>query len=149
VRATAVRAVLDQTGGDGLGLLGGDRAVVDERLQHVAEPGAHLVGGGGGRHSEVRLVDLLHDGRRLHRDVAGSGAGQTGYPEHETGSRPTDHPEREPGGDRTVHARASGRVAGVVIAVHDLHPLDGESSTNPSVTAPTLSAPGEECEGVT
>jgi hypothetical protein len=75
--------------------LGRDRAVVDERLQGLAQARAHLrahVRRGG----RVGLVDLLDHGRR---SCARCGAGEPGHADDEPGGSPGEEPTGEPGGD--------------------------------------------------
>ena len=96
--------------------------------------------------------DLLHDRSWRDGNVARCGAGQTRNPEHEARGRAAEHPECEPCGDRTIHARAAGRFlggAGVGVALHRLHPFNGESPTKSSATARMLIFPGESHAGVT
>jgi len=72
VPATALGEALLQLGGHRVGLLGGDRSVVDQRLEQIPEPragvhraGAHWgIGGGvGGRIRRHGVLGLLHDVR--------------------------------------------------------------------------------------
>jgi hypothetical protein len=111
-------------------LCGRDRAVVDERLQHLADAGFHL-GGGVRRHGGTILVNLLDDGRRPDRNLARCRARQARNAEHQAGGGADEQSAGDADRDAAARARRH-RVRAVMGSV-----LGGHGSTSLRSMVPT------------